>query len=483
MALPSLSVVLTNYNHAKYLPDALRCLVNQSVRPLEVLVVDDGSIDRSVEVIEEAARRAPVIKLVRNSRNRGVVHAFNRGLALVTGDYVYGAAADDQVVPGFFAEALRMAAAHPEAGLIFGDVIKVDDNGNQLARFSLTGHEARTFFTPHAFLHDYLMSEPPGHSLCGATIYRRDCLVEFGGYQAGLGSWVDTFVARAVGLKYGACYIPQVFMRWRYAPNSLAHRSTTWDALKIVRRAARKMRSPPFRAYFPEWYVRQWAEASQANLLRQHVFSLPQRREQFHRQAEDRLVRATAALGRIRRFPVVNIPFALFPHFEHRCQAFLQRRLRNSAERRIRSEEKLLYRRLDPVLRHGSAVRRLCESLALPAHQSAPLSPADFVPDGGHAFRVDLSRLGIFVPSDRESVSQLRVYEDGSPLIHAHYPHQDIREIGEGRYTHWGNYLHLSTSDNSDPRQNGRRYTLLVPRTLLSLLRSLRQSSGIKRAA
>ena len=82
MALPTLSVVVTNYNHARYLPTALRCILGQSVQPLEVLVIDDGSTDNSIVVIEEIARREPLVNLLPNERNRGVAYTFNRGLAL-----------------------------------------------------------------------------------------------------------------------------------------------------------------------------------------------------------------------------------------------------------------------------------------------------------------------------------------------------------------------------------------------------------------
>src|SRR5262249_55664142 len=103
--------------------------------------------------------------------------------------------------------------------------------------------------------------------------------------------------------------------------------------------------------------------------------------------------------------------------------------------------------------------------------------------DGGHGYRVDLAALGVFVSSDQESVSMLRLYEDGKPLTQPHHGHDAIRAHGQGRYSHWGNYLHFATSDNSDPRQNGRKYTIEVPRTLWSCLRSLVRKSGHGKAA
>jgi hypothetical protein len=62
--------------------------------------------------------------------------------------------------------------------------------------------------------------------------------------------------------------------------------------------------------------------------------------------------------------------------------------------------------------------------------------------------------------SDRESASSLMVFEDGHPLGPAHALHPDIRRLGGGRFSHWGDQIYFSASDGSDPRTNGRRYTV-----------------------
>jgi glycosyltransferase involved in cell wall biosynthesis len=473
MALPTLSVVVANYNHARYLPTALRCVLQQDVQPLEIIVIDDGSTDDSRLVLEEIARGEPIIKLFPNSRNRGVTYSFNRGVSLARSEYVCAVAADDQILPCFFAETLSMAADYPQAGIIFGDVIKVDDDGNSLAYFGLTGRKEKTYFTPQSFLEDYLAVEAPGHSLCGATVYRRDRLLEMGGYADGLGSWVDTFVTRAIGLKYGACYIPLPFVKWRYAPNSLAHATTTWEALRIVRRAARQMRSARFRDCFPESYVRQWEESFRTYLLRQHLCQLPERRETMLQAARDRASRIPVTLERMNAMPILGSLLRRTPRISERVGIAWAKRMVRRAECRLQTEERYLYRQLDPALGKAIFPRRICEAVTLPSRRLPPLSVSDMESDGGYGFRASLDRLGVYVPSDQESVSLLRLYEDGELLARPHHTHADIRTLGAGRYSHWGNYLHFASSDNSDPRSNGREYVVEVPRSLLSCVRSL----------
>ena len=80
-----------------------------------------------------------------------------------------------------------------------------------------------------------------------------------------------------------------------------------------------------------------------------------------------------------------------------------------------------------------------------------------FGPEQGHCFYAPLPS---YLLSDLESASSLLLFEDGRPLGPAHAPHDQMRSLGGGRYSHWGTHLFFTTSDNSDPRSNGRLYTV-----------------------
>jgi hypothetical protein len=60
------------------------------------------------------------------------------------------------------------------------------------------------------------------------------------------------------------------------------------------------------------------------------------------------------------------------------------------------------------------------------------------------------------------NASPIRLFESNKPLGPAHSLHADVREKGLGHYSHWGDYLYFSTSDNSDPRRNARRYSYRI---------------------
>jgi hypothetical protein len=97
---------------------------------------------------------------------------------------------------------------------------------------------------------------------------------------------------------------------------------------------------------------------------------------------------------------------------------------------------------------------RICRALARPPYAG---TLSDFRHECGHCFLAPLPE-GLL--SDQEGASSLRLYEDGNEIGPARAAHVDIRAAGGGRFSHWGRELYFSTSDNSDPRTNGRAYTV-----------------------
>lgn len=111
-----ISVVIPLYNKEQEVERALRSAINQSLAPREIIVVDDGSTDASVAVVERvmAEHEGVNIRLVRQM-NSGVSAARNRGIAEATGDYVALLDADDEWLSGYIAEVCRLMEYHPDS--------------------------------------------------------------------------------------------------------------------------------------------------------------------------------------------------------------------------------------------------------------------------------------------------------------------------------------------------------------------------------
>lgn len=209
MNLPTLSVIVPNYNHAQYLPRCLNALLTQSVQPQEIIVVDDASTDNSVEVIQEFARKHPAVKLLQNDRNRGVMETTNRGIDAASSEFVYLQAADDETLPGFFEKSLQLLAQHPQAGLscTIGDWHEARNDGTLKWHMGVGMTDRPAYLSPYEVVRLEQQGRLfiPGHT----AIYRRKALIKVGKLISELSLYSDWFATTVLALRHGICVVPE----------------------------------------------------------------------------------------------------------------------------------------------------------------------------------------------------------------------------------------------------------------------------------
>ena len=97
---PVVSVIVPVYNLEKYIQKCIVSLTNQTYRDTEIIVIDDGSSDKSPEILSELQNKHPKIKVI-TQENKGVCAARNRGIAESTGDYILFVDGDDYLDPDY----------------------------------------------------------------------------------------------------------------------------------------------------------------------------------------------------------------------------------------------------------------------------------------------------------------------------------------------------------------------------------------------
>lgn len=117
---PRVTVLLPAYNAGDHLGEAIDSLLAQTLSDFELLVVDDGSTDGSVERL--ALRADPRLRIERLPRNQGIVAALNRGLDLARGEFIARMDSDDIALPERLAEQVAHLERHPELGLLGSDI-------------------------------------------------------------------------------------------------------------------------------------------------------------------------------------------------------------------------------------------------------------------------------------------------------------------------------------------------------------------------
>jgi hypothetical protein len=129
---PLVSIIVPSYNQGKFLPATLKSVFDQDYRPLEVVVVDGGSTDDTVEVLKRAAAEHPELNWI-SEPDDGPADAMNKGLGMISGEIAGIQSSDDVYYPGAIRSAVDGFAAHPEASIIYGDAEAIDADDNHVS--------------------------------------------------------------------------------------------------------------------------------------------------------------------------------------------------------------------------------------------------------------------------------------------------------------------------------------------------------------
>lgn len=135
-ATPWLSVVMPTYNGARHLRSALDSIARQEVDGVEVIAVDDGSSDGTVDILASAARTMP-LRVIIGARRSGWVAATNIGLRHARGTWVCMLHQDDVWMPRRLRSVAAAIDRHPRAGLVVGESQFIDDVGRAIGRWRL----------------------------------------------------------------------------------------------------------------------------------------------------------------------------------------------------------------------------------------------------------------------------------------------------------------------------------------------------------
>lgn len=93
--MPLVSVIMPSYNHAKYLPEAIESVLEQTLPDFELIIIDDGSIDGSQQIIEEYKKKDNRIRIILHNKNQGISNTFNELIESAKGKFLSPIASDD----------------------------------------------------------------------------------------------------------------------------------------------------------------------------------------------------------------------------------------------------------------------------------------------------------------------------------------------------------------------------------------------------
>ncbi len=198
---PHVSVVMPVYNGERYLRQSVESILNQTWRDFEFIIVDDGSIDTTLQILREYNDER--IVLLRHSTNLGVAESRNRGIAQARGQYIACMDADDIAFPQRLELQVRFLEQNPQIVLVGGATTMIDEKGApaETIRFPCDSRE----------IEDLLI-----HSNCFAqstVMMRTEAFRSLGGYRFPLAEDYDLWLRMAE--RYELANLPEPVLFYR----------------------------------------------------------------------------------------------------------------------------------------------------------------------------------------------------------------------------------------------------------------------------
>lgn len=214
--MTSVSIIIPAYNQAGFLAQAIESALGQTHPAVEVVVVDDGSTDRTPEVAA-SYRDRPKFKYVRQE-NQGLPGARNRGLAESSGAYLCFLDSDDCYLPEKAARQASLLDEDPELGLVYCDITVVDASG-QPAREQAPVAENQRALSGDIFESLMVSGYFPPHTV----MIRRSVLDQVGPFDRALGGHADYDLwLRVAGAGFKAAFIPERLALYRRHGGSMS---------------------------------------------------------------------------------------------------------------------------------------------------------------------------------------------------------------------------------------------------------------------
>ena len=174
MNTPRLSVIMPVYNARRYLSESVESILNQTFGDFEFIIVNDGSTDGSLEVLESFADRDSRILLITRP-NGGYASALNEALGLAKGEFVARMDADDVSLPKRFEQQVKYLQEHPDCVVVGGSALLIDQEGDSISVSHLPC-DHNTMDTHHINGHRIQLFHP-------LVTMRREALVSIKGYR------------------------------------------------------------------------------------------------------------------------------------------------------------------------------------------------------------------------------------------------------------------------------------------------------------
>lgn len=169
MKIPKISVIMSVYNGEKFLKEAIDSILNQTFTDFEFIIVNDGSSDNSLDILQ--SYNDDRIRIINNKKNIGLTKSLNKALKKAKGEYIARQDADDISLTERFEKQMKFFENNPNVVLLGTNVYFIDKEGNIVVKYSVIERPT---------LDDFVVSNQLVH---GSAIFRKEIINKVGAYN------------------------------------------------------------------------------------------------------------------------------------------------------------------------------------------------------------------------------------------------------------------------------------------------------------
>ena len=228
MEMKKVSIIIPNYNYARYLSDAIESALNQSYKPIEVIVVNNGSTDNSLEILKHFENRIRVI----DQANLGQSGARNSGLNHAQGDYIAFLDADDYWHPEKIEKQVKLLSSNTR--LVYSGISKINNFDRKITS------QIEPIFRGNCS--EYFLSEPAVSIVLSGestAIFSRTLINEVGNFDGNLNSAAGWDFFRRCSRYSSFDFVPEPLTYYRAHGSNLSN--SNLSNISDIRKAYRKL--------------------------------------------------------------------------------------------------------------------------------------------------------------------------------------------------------------------------------------------------
>lgn len=214
---PQASFVVASHNYGRFVAQAVDSLLSQSCESLEVIVIDDGSIDDTQEVLARYAVE-PRVRVICHQQRQGHIRTYNEGLAIAEGRFVGLLSADDYCLDlGAVERQIRVFEEHPSVGMVYSAFVLAKGGGTMMKTIPWPEDYVRSG------IEEFRNLMWSNYIPASGTLVRREVQAELGGYEPLLPHCADWDMWLRAAARHDVGYIAEPMYAYRVHDSNMSH--------------------------------------------------------------------------------------------------------------------------------------------------------------------------------------------------------------------------------------------------------------------